>query len=108
MRSFIKLFVTDRSGQNHELEAETGQTLMQTLQTPSYGVEAICGGLCSCATCHVYIGESWLKKVAEIGTEEDELLEGTFERESNSRLSCQISITEELDGMDLTIAPSAF
>ena len=103
----IKLLVTDRDGQNHELTAETNQTLMQNLQHQSYGVEAICGGLCSCATCHVYIGEIWLDKVPELGAEEDELLEGVLDRETNSRLSCQIPITEQLDGMDLTIAPSS-
>jgi 2Fe-2S ferredoxin len=104
----IKLLITDRSGQNHELDAETDQTLMQNLQNQTYGVEAICGGLCSCGTCHVYIGETWLDKIPEMGAEEDELLEGVFEREPNSRLSCQIPITDELDGMDLTIAPSSF
>lgn len=80
---------------------------MQNLQDQSYGVEAICGGLCSCATCHVYIGDTWLDKIPEMGAEEDELLEGVFDRETNSRLSCQIPVTDELDGMDLTIAPSS-
>ena len=102
-----KLLVTDRNGQNHELDAETNQTLMQNLRDQSYGVEAICGGLCSCATCHVYIGEAWLDKIPEMDAEEDELLEGVFERESNSRLSCQIQVTDELEGMDLTVAPSS-
>jgi len=104
----IKLLVTDRSGQNHELEAEAGQTLMETLQYQTYGVEAICGGLCSCGTCHVYIGENWLDKLPETGAEEDELLDGVLDRGSNSRLSCQIPVTDKLDGMDLTIAPSSF
>ena len=101
----IKLLVTDRDGQNHELDADTGLTLMENLRDQTYGVEAICGGLCSCGTCHVYIGETWLEKIPEIGAEEDEILEGAFERETNSRLSCQIPITDDLDGMDLTIAP---
>ena len=102
-----KLLVTDRDGQNHELDAEANQTLMQNLKNQSYGVEAICGGLCSCATCHVYIGETWLDQIPEMGAEEDELLEGVLERETNSRLSCQIPVTEQLEGMDLTIAPSS-
>ena len=103
----VKLLVTDRNGQKHELNADGNLTLMQNLQAQPYGVEAICGGLCSCATCHVYIGESWLDKVPEIGAEEDELLEGVIERETNSRLSCQIPVADELEGMDLTIAPSS-
>ena len=102
-----KLLVRDRNGRNHELNAGTDQTLMQTLRDQSYGVEAICGGLCSCATCHVYIGEAWLNRMPEMGAEEDELLEGVLEREANSRLSCQIPVTDELEGMDLTIAPSS-
>lgn len=102
-----RLLVTDRNGQNHELDADTSQTLMQNLQDQSYGVEAICGGLCSCATCHVYIGDTWLDEIPEMGAEEDELLEGVVERKTNSRLSCQIPVTEELDGMVLTIAPSS-
>lgn len=102
-----KLLVTDRNGQNHELNAETSRTLMQNLQDQSYGVEAICGGLCSCATCHVYIGENWLDRMPEMDADEDELLEGVLERGTNSRLSCQIPVTDALDGMDLTIAPSS-
>ena len=78
---------------------------MQNLQDQSYGVEAICGGLCSCATCHVYIGENWLDRMPEMDADEDELLEGVLERGTNSRLSCQIPVTDALDGMDLTIAP---
>ena len=101
----IKLLVTDREGKSHELEADTGLTLMENLRDQSYGVEAICGGLCSCGTCHVYIGETWLNRVPAVGAEEDEILDGASEREANSRLSCQIPVTDELDGMDLTIAP---
>ncbi len=103
----IKLLVTDRNAQSHELIAETSQTLMQNLQYQSYGVEAICGGLCSCATCHVYIGKTWLDKIPKLGPEEDELLDGVLERETTSRLSCQIPVTDQLDGMDLTIAPTS-
>ena len=104
----ITLLVTDRDGQRHELEAETNQSLMENLHYQPYGVEAICGGLCSCATCHVYIGDGWLDKLPVMGEDEDDLLEGASERQPNSRLSCQIPTTEELDGMELTIAPPDF
>ncbi len=101
----IKLLVTDRDGQNHELDADTGLSLMENLRDQAYGVEAICGGLCSCGTCHVYIGENWLDKMPGVGVEEEEILEGVVDRETHSRLSCQVPVTDELEGMDLTIAP---
>ena len=58
-----KLIVTDRDGQQHEVEARAGLKVMETLRELEYGVAAICGGMCSCATCHIYIDPAWLAKV---------------------------------------------
>jgi 2Fe-2S ferredoxin len=102
-----KIYVTDREGNEHVLEAETGLSLMELLRDlDDGGVEALCGGMCSCATCHVFVEAEWLDKVPLRQDDELELVESTecFQND-NSRLSCQIQITEELDGLRLTIAP---
>ncbi len=100
------IFVTDREGHEHVLKIETGLTLMESLREIDDGVEALCGGMCSCATCHVYIDSAWLPKLSTRQDDELELLEDTecFGGEG-SRLSCQITMTEELDGLRLIVAP---
>ena len=103
----ITLLVTDRDGELHRLQADTGISIMENLQFQPYGVEAICGGNCSCATCHVYIDQPWLAKLDAVGAEEDELLEGVVDRRANSRLSCQLPCCDDMDGMSLTVAPAA-
>ena len=65
-------------------------------------IDADCGGACSCATCHVYVDEAWLDKVGGVNPTEDAMLSLTNERRANSRLSCQIPVTEELDGLVVT------
>jgi 2Fe-2S ferredoxin len=70
------------------------------------GIVAECGGSCSCATCHVYVDEAFLGKVGEAGPLEDDMLDGTAsERKATSRLSCQIKMSDALDGLTVTIAP---
>ena len=100
------MHVKDREGNQHELETQVGDTLMEHLRDLDDGVEALCGGMCSCATCHVFVDSNWVAKLPERLDDELELLEGTecFDDEK-SRLSCQISMNEELDGIRLTIAP---
>ena len=100
------LFVTDRDGNEHELEAETGLSIMDAIREIDGGVEALCGGMCSCATCHVYIEAPWSEQLTGARDDELELLEDTeCFRSGGSRLSCQITMTDELDGMRLTVAP---
>ncbi|HHQ13900.1 MAG TPA: 2Fe-2S iron-sulfur cluster binding domain-containing protein [Chromatiales bacterium] len=102
-----KIKVTDREGGKHELEVENGRSLMEPLRDlPSGGIEALCGGMLSCATCHVFVEPEWYAKFGELEDDEVELLEGTecYKPES-SRLSCQIIMDDELDGLTLTIAP---
>ena len=89
------------------VEALAGDSLMQT--AVDNGIEEItadCGGCCSCATCHAYIDEAWLDKLPRMEGMEDSMLEAAVEREPNSRLTCQIQVTEELDGLTLKVAPA--
>ncbi len=102
-----KINVTDREGGKHELEVENGRSLMESLRDlPSGGIEALCGGMLSCATCHVFVEPKWYAKLDELEDDEVELLEGTESyKPGSSRLSCQIVMDDELDGLTLTIAP---
>jgi len=100
------MYVTDREGGEHVIEIDNGTNIMEPLREIDNGVEALCGGMCSCATCHVFIEEEWAGKLGERRDDELELLEDTecFE-DAKSRLSCQVTMSPELDGMRLTIAP---
>ncbi len=99
------LRVIDRDGQEHQVEGKTGYKVMETLRDLEYGVAAICGGMCSCATCHVYVDAAWLERLPEPMSDERELLMELSHYEDNSRLSCQIEFTPALDGLRVTIAP---
>jgi 2Fe-2S ferredoxin len=100
------IYVTDREGNEHVLEVATGLSIMEPLREIDDGVEALCGGMCSCATCHVYIDPEWSPRLSERGDDELELLEDTeCFKNQESRLSCQITMTAELDGLRITVAP---
>lgn len=99
------LKVVDRDGVEHEVEATMGLKVMETLRELDYGVAAICGGMCSCATCHVYVDSEWLERLPPPMSDERELLAELAHHEVNSRLSCQIEVTPELAGLKVTIAP---
>lgn len=99
------LRVIDRDGREHEVDGHAGLTLMENLRDLDYGVAAICGGMCACATCHVYVGSQWLDKLAAAQSDETELLRDLSTRRENSRLSCQIKFTAELAGLTVEIAP---
>ena len=101
----MKINVTDRDGQSHEVEGEQGLKIMEVLRDLDYGVEAICGGMCSCATCHVYVDAEWAQRLPAREDDEEELLDSLECRQENSRLSCQVEFNPELDGIRLTIAP---
>jgi 2Fe-2S ferredoxin len=101
-----RIIVTDRDGTTHEVEAKPGLSIMETLRELEYGVEALCGGMCSCATCHCYVEEPWFSALPERQADEEELLaEGESYRPEASRLTCQILFTDALDGIRVTIAP---
>ncbi len=101
----MKIRVTDRDGTSHAVEGQAGLKLMEVLRELDYGVEALCGGMCSCATCHVYVDTDWIDGLAPPEDDEDDLLDSLEGRHTNSRLSCQILLGEEHDGLTVTIAP---
>jgi 2Fe-2S ferredoxin len=99
-----KLQVIDRDGVSHDVEAKPGLKVMEVLRELDYGVAAICGGMCSCATCHVYVDAEWFERIPPPMSDERELLAELAHRRENSRLSCQIEITPALSGLKVTIA----
>jgi len=100
-----KLVVTNREGETSEIEVEDGLTVMEAIRDNGFDeLLALCGGCCSCATCHVKI-EGADGKLPEMSEDEDDLLESSDHRGEGSRLSCQIPLTAELDGLKVTIAP---
>lgn len=101
----MKIRVTDRGGTNHEVDGQAGLKLMEVLRELDYGVEAVCGGMCSCATCHVYVDAGWIDRLTPREDEEDDLLDSLEGRRTNSRLSCQVELSDEHDGLAVTIAP---
>lgn len=103
----IQVFATDRSGQVHRLQAPTGAVLMEVLRDAGLGVEAVCGGCCACATCHVYMaGSLAISLTAGRGDLESALVGSTDAfREFESRLSCQVELGPELNNLTLQIAP---
>ena len=103
-----KIYVTDREGKEHEFEAKVGISVMEILRENDMPIEAICGGCCSCATCHIYADEEWRARISPQGEDEIELLEDDPNNKDNSRLSCQIQFSDELDGFRLTIAPQSW
>ena len=100
-----KLIITDRSGKKSEIEYDSNFTLMEILRDNGYDIEASCGGCCACATCHVYIDEKWMNKLKNMDDDEESMLDQAFDVKNNSRLSCQIDLSEELDGLEIEIAP---
>lgn len=98
--------VEDRDGNTHTLEALEGYRLMEVIRDNGLPIKAECGGACSCATCHVYVDAAWLEKIPSASSEEINMLDEAFCVEDNSRLSCQIIMNEELDGLKVTIAPN--
>lgn len=101
-----QLHVTDRSGATRALEGEAGLSVMEIIRDGGYDeLLALCGGSCSCATCHVHVDAAWLERVGPAGGDESELLESSDHRTANSRLSCQIAFAAALDGLAVTIAP---
>jgi 2Fe-2S ferredoxin len=91
-------------GTRYEVEAENGSTVMENAvrnQVP--GIEAECGGACACATCHVYVDEAWKEAAGEPEPMEEDMLDFAYDVRPNSRLSCQIRVRDELDGLVVTV-----
>lgn len=95
-----KLTYIVSDGTRFDVEAENGSTVMENaIRNDVPGIEAECGGACACATCHVYVDEEWSAAVGEPQAMEEDMLDFAYEVQSNSRLSCQIQVTDELDGL---------
>ena len=101
-----EMVVVDRDGVEHRIAARVGVSLMETLREVEWGVAAICGGMCSCATCHIFVDPSWSDRLPEPQPDEKELLqELTGYEPGRSRLSCQVNFEEALDGLRIEIGP---
>ena len=99
-----KIKVTDREGKLHELEADVGSTIME-IRDAGLDIEAACGGCCACATCHVYVTNDKINELEPIDDDEESMLDQAFDVKETSRLSCQISLSDDLDGIELELAP---
>ena len=100
------LYVTKRDGDRRTVIGRTGLSIMEVLRDDGLDeVVSLCGGSCSCATCHVYVEEGWLSVLPPMTGDENELLESSSHRKLNSRLSCQIPFSDCLDGIRIEIAP---
>jgi 2Fe-2S ferredoxin len=99
------LHVTNRSGEETTIEVESGLTVMEAIRDNGFDeLLALCGGCCSCATCHVHVDPAFKDKLPEMSEDEDDLLDSSDHRDDTSRLSCQLPFTAELDGLKVTIA----
>ena len=91
-------------GSRYEVEAERGSTVMENaIRNAVPGIEAECGGACACATCHVYVDEAWRAATGEPEPMEEDMLDFAYDVRPNSRLSCQIRVSDALDGLTVTI-----
>ena len=95
-----KITYIEHNGKSHQIEVANGLTVMEgAIQNNIPGIDADCGGSCACATCHVYVDEKWLNKLSKKEDSEQDMLDMAFEPNKFSRLSCQITVTDELEGM---------
>ena len=100
-----RLVVTNREGATSEIEVSDGLTVMEAIRDNGFDeLLALCGGCCSCATCHVVVDPAFADKLPKMSEDEDDLLESSDHRDENSRLGCQMPFTADLDGLRVTIA----
>lgn len=103
----MMIYVTDQDGKEHALEGIEGWRVMEIIKDYGLPIKAECGGACACATCHVYVDEAWIDKLYPMHDEEQDLLDTAPDVKDNSRLSCQIIMSEAFDGLKLTLAPGS-
>ncbi len=102
----VKLVIETRDGDAREVSADPGISLMEAIRDNGLDeLLALCGGCCSCATCHVIIDNQYVSKIADMSEDENDLLDSSDARCANSRLSCQIRLTPEMEGLRVKIAP---
>ena len=98
-----KVTYIEYNGKEHEVEVEKGLSIMEgAVQNGVPGIDADCGGACACATCHVYVKEEWLNKIPKAEDAEVDMIDMAFEPKKNSRLSCQLIVSDKLDGLIVT------
>lgn len=103
-----EIIVTSRAGEQIVLEAQAGMSVMEIIRDASVDEPfALCSGVCSCATCHVYVDPAFADRMPAMTGDESDLLDGSDHRQANSRLSCQIPFDQALDGLSVSIAPEA-
>ena len=104
-----KITFIQPDGTRQEVVAEPGLTVMEAARKELVpGIEAECGGACSCATCHVYVDDAWREKVGPPSEMEEDMLDFAFDVRASSRLSCQIKVSEELDGLVVSVPEKQF
>ena len=101
-----RLVVTNREGATSEIEVGDGLTVMEAIRDNGFDeLLALCGGCCSCATCHVHVDADFADRLPAMSEDENDLLDSSDYRAATSRLSCQLAFTSDLDGLKVTIAP---
>ena len=104
-----KIKYIEHNGKEHEIEVSSGLTVMEgAIKNNIPGIDADCGGACACATCHVYISQDWVEQLNTKEDTEEDMLDFAFDVKENSRLSCQISVTDELDGLVVNLPEKQF
>jgi ferredoxin, 2Fe-2S len=100
-----KLVVTNRAGEEKTVEASAGLSVMEAIRDNGFDeLLALCGGCCSCATCHIHVDADWADKLPAMSEDENDLLDSSDHRDATSRLSCQLHMNDALDGLRVTIA----
>ena len=98
-----KITYKDKLGNSKTLEVEKGLSVMEgAIQNNIPGIDADCGGSMACATCHVYVNDEWFSKISKAEDAENDMIDMAFEPKKNSRLSCQIIVSDELDGLEVS------
>ena len=104
-----KIKYIEFNGEEHEVDIQNGLTVMEgAIKNKIPGIDADCGGACACATCHVYVQKEWLSKLPSKEDTEEDMLDFAFEVKENSRLSCQLTVTDELDGLVVDLPEKQF
>lgn len=105
----VRITYIEQDGAEHVVDAEPGMTVMEAaVKNDVPGIEAECGGACSCATCHVYVDADWREATGEPEEMEEDMLDFAFDVRANSRLSCQIKVTDKLDGLRVSVPEKQF
>jgi 2Fe-2S ferredoxin len=101
----MRIYCTTEDGERHELDAIEGWRVMEIIRDHGLPIKAECGGALACATCHVYVAPEWQDKLYPPSLDEIDMLDMAIAVQDNSRLSCQIIMSEELDGLEVTLGP---